>query len=169
MSSGASQRDWRRRRQLYGLQLVDATGTHRRLRALATVGWSIKALECTAGLDRYALDGLRDSPKVSYERSMQVRRLYDELWDKQAPEGASSIQAKAAARKSGWPPPAAWDDDEIDDPTAKPHGCAAIRKPGTCRNGHPFDSYKTASNGRKWGICLTCRRAADRQRARRAA
>jgi hypothetical protein len=51
--------------------------------------------------------------------------LYDELWDvppatdsHRTRQSASRARNHAAAR--GWPPPAAWDDDTIDDPAAGP-------------------------------------------------
>jgi hypothetical protein len=56
---------------------------------------------------------------------MQVRGLYDELWDRPPPErgrrekGAAS-RTRNHARKQGWPPPAAWDDENIDNPDAGP-------------------------------------------------
>ncbi|MGO5480449.1 hypothetical protein ACTQVS_09920, partial [Anaerovoracaceae bacterium HCP3S3_H6] len=36
--------------------------------------------------------------------------------------GPQSTRVRNYAERQGWAPPAAWDDDTIDDPTATPHG-----------------------------------------------
>jgi len=46
-----------------------------------------------------------------------IRRLYDQLWDQPGPSQRTRIWAE----QQGFALPLAWDDEEIDDPAAKPH------------------------------------------------
>jgi hypothetical protein len=64
----------------------------------------------------------RDQVRVATAHA--VRQLYDELWDAPPPCGpyksAASARARRAAAARGWPPPAAWDDQSIDNPAVGP-------------------------------------------------
>jgi hypothetical protein len=109
--------------------LMDATGSRRRLQALAARGWSERALAAEYGPGGHcnALARIfRGQPAVTPAVAQRIEDLYDRLWDQPPPArtksqrvGASLAAANAARR--GWPPPLAWDDDEIDDPAASPH------------------------------------------------
>jgi len=85
MSTAIGQMTYRHRRYLYGPTLVDATGSQRRLQALARLGWSVPALERRAGLARWALDGVLTTPGVHRSRAELISWLYGELWDREAP------------------------------------------------------------------------------------
>ena len=105
---------------------VEATGTRRRLQALAALGWSFSAMAEHLGLSRAAVHHWTTRDRVAAESAQAARRLYDDLWNKRPPETtpmermvANRNRNKAAS--SGWPLPMAWDDDTIDDPTAKPY------------------------------------------------
>ena len=106
--------------------LADATGTRRRLRALMRNGWSLGVLSARLGCTRQVLrTKLHDRERATAATVTAVRALYDELWDQAPPEGTKSgkraaTMARRYAQERGWPPPAAWDDDEIDDPSARP-------------------------------------------------
>jgi hypothetical protein len=117
-----------RRRQLiaYGRweALTDATGTQRRLQALVWNGWSLARLSARLGTTKRAVVILR-SGRVTGALAARVRALYDDLWDQPPPMGTwrerqGAAQARNYARARGWVPAAAWDDDEIDDPAARP-------------------------------------------------
>jgi hypothetical protein len=56
------------------------------------------------------------SSRVHRGTAGQVARVYDEL----AMTPGPSTRARDAAARRGWVPPLAWDDDEIDDPQARP-------------------------------------------------
>ena len=106
---------------------VDAAGTRRRMQALAAAGWSAGRLAGLLGVERaHAGRIIRgDNPRVSAATARQVRGLYDELWDRPPPEGTrwektAANRTRNHARMQGWPLPAGWDDDEIDDPAAVP-------------------------------------------------
>jgi hypothetical protein len=61
---------------------------------------------------------------VRCETAEAVKRVYDKLWDADLFDfGLSKIavgRARGTARRKGWHPPFAWDDDEIDNPNARP-------------------------------------------------
>ena len=129
---GANTAYHNRRRQLiaYGRweRLLDATGTHRRLQALARNGWSLGRLSARLGTSKRALVILR-SARVTGAVAARVRVLYDELWDQPPPAGTwrerqGAAQARNYARAQGWVPAGAWDDNPgphfIDDPAAVP-------------------------------------------------
>lgn len=98
-----------------GAGLVDATGIHRRIWALAAMGWPLRELErrlnmCHRGMSSNVLRRKR----IRAAKARRIVALYDELaWQ----PGPSDATRKLAARK-GWPPPLAWDD--IDNPDESP-------------------------------------------------
>lgn len=104
---------------------VDSTGTKRRLQALVAIGWSIEKLAAASGIDRQRLDGAMRGRQVLLDTKTRVIALYDELWDQRPPEGdhrarIAAERSRNRARANGWLPPAAWDDDTIDDPSSGP-------------------------------------------------
>ena len=96
-------------------------GTARRLQALAAVGWACADLApilharesnvCRWRVGRQALVTARTAAKVS--------AVYDALWDR-PPTGRYTVKVRNLAARRGWQPPAAYDDDLIDDPAASP-------------------------------------------------
>jgi hypothetical protein len=100
-----------------------AVGTHRRIQALARLGWSTAELSRRLGRHRsYALKVLQNST-LEPATVRVFAELYDELsmtWCTAATAGRTA----ADARRRGWPPPLAWDDDTIDDLAATPAGSA---------------------------------------------
>lgn len=101
-------------------------GTRRRLRALAARAWTPAAIEkessIPAGLIGRELDGC---DAIGPEMAGSVAAVYDRLWDRRPPaataaEREAAAQIRARADRSGWAPPAAWDDDLIDLPGARP-------------------------------------------------
>lgn len=103
---------------------VDPTGTRRRLQALACLGWSINRLADESGLDRQRLDHALHGGQAVVSTVTAVVALYERLWDQPAPardhrEKIAAARAINRARNEGWAPPAAWDDDTIDDPAAE--------------------------------------------------
>lgn len=104
---------------------VDGTGTRRRLQALVAVGWSQAELSRRLGVTRgngaALVRGARG--RVAPSTRDAVARLYDRLWDQAPPEEtkdekSAKIKAQNVAKRHGWPPPLAWDEDTIGDPTA---------------------------------------------------
>lgn len=122
----------RRRRRLY-LQrtdtlMVDPLGTHRRIRALVALGWSLARISREAGCHRsWAGLILSRSAPMRQETARRVAEVYERLSMRLPPETtkAEKIDASRArrlARENHWPTPLAWDD--IDDPEEQPAGQA---------------------------------------------
>lgn len=119
-----------RRRKLHHLRVarlghllqVDSTGTGRRVRALAAIGWSHALLAERLGVSRSRVQHLAsDLNAIVYlSTADRVQRLYDEL---SMTPGPSRV-ARLRAARSGHPSPLAWDDDAIDDPKARPRRTA---------------------------------------------
>lgn len=100
---------------------VPSIGVARRLQALAAVGWASGDLAPLLGT--YDSDVMRwrraERPMVTAAVHARVAALYDELWDK-PPTGRYIKKVINLARREGYAPPLAWDDDRLDDPTAQP-------------------------------------------------
>jgi transcriptional regulator with XRE-family HTH domain len=116
--AAADQRAAQRKRAYLrrGDRLVDGCGVRRRLNALAAIGWSRHALAAELGCDRSNVQKVVRSKRSAPETVAAVRELYDRLSMTPGPHAA----ARATAIRRGWAPPLAWDDHDIDDPTAQP-------------------------------------------------
>jgi transcriptional regulator with XRE-family HTH domain len=104
--------------------LTDATGTRRRLQALVTIGWSQSLLASFLGIQRGNFT-LIANDQVTAGKALQVKELYERLWNTPPAENdrwarQSAARTRSYAKNHGWVPPMAWDDDEIDIPEVKP-------------------------------------------------
>lgn len=99
---------------------VPATGTRRRIHALTAIGHDVNAIARAAGdgMTVAAVANLSNDrgPWVSRRNHDRIAAAYTAL---SATPGAS-VKARAQARRFGWPPPLAYDDDAINDPHAQP-------------------------------------------------
>lgn len=101
---------------------VDSAGTRRRIQALCVVGWSISEQARQIGVWPANLNAVLHARKcVTVATARLVRDLADRLWTQPPPETTkperiSASYARSMARKHGWLPLAAWDDDLIDLP-----------------------------------------------------
>ena len=108
-----------------GAALIDSTGTRRRLRALAAIGWSNVKLARELGMTPSNYGAFLARPTVLARHAREVRELYDRL-SATPPTPTSNYdrvgieRVKAGARRNGWVGPLAWDDETIDDPAARP-------------------------------------------------
>lgn len=102
--------------------IVDATGTQRRLHALVAAGWPMAQLARRLGMLPSNFGGVMGKrSNVTAATARAVVALYDELWDQEPTTSAASrSRAINYARARQWPPPAAWDDDTLDDPAVLP-------------------------------------------------
>ncbi|MGW6946133.1 hypothetical protein ACWGHD_04320 [Streptomyces xanthophaeus] len=105
---------------------TDATGTQRRLQALAALGWSITPLGPRCGVRPDQLRRIHLQQLVRGDTAVAVAALYDELRSKR-PEDNGITKGKAAqfrreAAEKRWPPPKYWDrfPGAIDDPHFMP-------------------------------------------------
>jgi len=98
---------------------IDPTGTRRRLQALYAIGWGWKPLGERLGTYSQVVYRVAAGKHATVmERTAdKVAALYDEL-SSIRPEGPQANWIRSRARKNGYLPPEAWDDDTIDDPEA---------------------------------------------------
>jgi hypothetical protein len=92
------------------------TGAVRRLQALMWMGWRLDDLCPMVGLTRGGLRACMHRGAVSFAAAARIREVYERI----SHLDGGSIYAKGKARQLGYAPPAAWDDDTIDDPNAVP-------------------------------------------------
>jgi hypothetical protein len=98
---------------------VDSAGTRRRVQALAWMGWPAAVVAQQADTSTASLQTLiQPTRRVSYALAARVAEVYERL---SGTPGPSKIAA-GKARQLGFAPPAAWDDERIDDPRARPCG-----------------------------------------------
>lgn len=96
---------------------VSTVGVVRRRRALAAMGWGLIDLAPRLGVgSEFAVNNYLRRERVLRSTFEKWVRVYDDL---SMTPGPNELARDLAARK-GWPPPLAWDDDEIDNPDAKP-------------------------------------------------
>lgn len=92
-------------------------GVTRRLQALVAIGWDTTTIAQHLGwpttLLTRTLNGTHTPPPGT---RYVVNHLYDQLSMTVGP----SEQARHHARTCGWPPPLAWDDEDLDKPDGKP-------------------------------------------------
>lgn len=125
VAHAAYRRSLRARRYLERTErfYIDATGTHRRIRALMALGWRLSDLDQALGhppRSSYTYNLLAQR-RVHLTTATSVTEVYDRLSMKLGP----SERVRSLARVRAWAPPLAWDDDKIDDPQAVPHGIGA--------------------------------------------
>jgi transcriptional regulator with XRE-family HTH domain len=157
--------------------VIDGGGTRRRLQALVTLGWSQAKLADRLGWTPTNLGTLLRGDRTTAATARKVRALYDELWNQAPPEAThrekiAASRARNHAQKLGWAPPLAWDDDDIDDPSAVPNvGAKASRREALAENAEELISRfgctpEVAAErlGIQVGYMQTLRRQASRRR-----
>lgn len=103
--------------------VVDSTGTRRRLEALTALGWSVQRLADEHGLDRQGMDRALSGQPVQASTARAVRSMYQAVGDTRPTattrgERVAITRSLRRAAEHGWLPPAAWDDDALDNPYA---------------------------------------------------
>lgn len=110
--------------------LVDPTGTHRRIRALMALGWTMQEIGARCGHPNRSWAGeLLKSATVHEHTAARIADAYESM-SMVVPIGKLRGRTRALAQRKGWHPPLAWDD--IDDPNETP---AAAYKPAKQRPG----------------------------------
>jgi hypothetical protein len=104
--------------------LIDATGTRRRVEALAVRGWSRNWVARQIGMTQDAFRKATGRAQVTVGLARLVAAAYDEWWDQDPLDHGYALNpvaiTRAGARRAGWHGPLAWDDDTIDNPSAMP-------------------------------------------------
>jgi hypothetical protein len=106
----------RRRQGRHTSPFVDATGTARRLQALAAIGWSYNELAARLGWPWRYIQRLAKKSRPTVERRT-AQRVADVYRDLSARPGPSKLTRSVSAAK-GWHTPIAW--HNIDDPDEQP-------------------------------------------------
>lgn len=110
------------------LHIVDGTGTARRLQALVAIGYTQGYLAHRLYMHPQNFQPiLRGETMVRVRTALATRDLYDELW-KSPQTGTKALRARNIAEQNHWVSPLAWDDDQLDNPHAKPTGLPTNRK-----------------------------------------
>ncbi|MGW2582978.1 hypothetical protein ACWCYZ_16855 [Streptomyces virginiae] len=113
---------------------VNAAGTRRRLQALVACGWPQAQLAARLGWKDTNLSQLIRADRTLAHTALAVRDLYTTISGQDPHAHGVGLQAynraRNAAAAASWPPPAAWDDETIDDPGARAarSARAAIRR-----------------------------------------
>lgn len=90
---------------------VDSTGSRRRVQALAWMGWPAAEVAARAGTTRGTLQSeILPTRRISVRLARRIADVYDQLSMIEGP----SAQTAAVARRLGFAPALAWDDDAID-------------------------------------------------------
>ncbi|WP_435215838.1 hypothetical protein [Streptomyces sp. bgisy034] len=143
--------------------VIPGVGTTRRLQALVAVGWPQLHLGEELGWTSQNFSVLIIATTVTVRTARAVYALYDRLWNvdplSHGASPGSITRAKKRAAEARWAPPAAWDDDRIDDPAACPDWT------GRCGTA---EGYRAHIN-HHIPICPPCREAGAVQRAERTA
>ena len=109
----------------------DSIGTARRIRALVAIGYTQAELAREIGMHESWVCKLAkgDRAQVNSATVTRVTEVYNRL----SMTPGLSDRARRHALRHGWPPPLAWEEDEIDDPAVKPHTGRDTRLPFTER------------------------------------
>lgn len=98
--------------------MIDVTGTRRRVEGLLAMGWPGDTIAKAAGLPRQTrASSIAANPKwVTVETAQAVRRAVELLGGTPGP----CKRARGQARRCGYVPLWAWDEDTIDNPASRP-------------------------------------------------
>lgn len=108
--------------RLSGTQLVDATGSTRRIQALLYVGHSLRTLAEACGTSRMRVHklSLGSQEGIRREHADRIAATYKRLAFKPPVRTRFTVRTTNAAKARGWHGPLAWDGATIDDPKARP-------------------------------------------------
>jgi hypothetical protein len=96
---------------------TEAVGTVRRIRALQRIGWTFRDIAEQGTMSYAVVVAVACGKRIpSFRTALAVREVYEKIGDSRGPSPLIAARAKG----KGYPPPAAWDDDTIDDPNATP-------------------------------------------------
>jgi len=105
--------------------VIDATGTRRRTRALAAMGWPVTRIHSHIGFCSVkTLEEARAATHVTARLARAVRDFY--TWASVGSAEDHGIipwlakRGRTYASRQGWEDPSVWDEDTIDDPNAYP-------------------------------------------------
>ncbi|HAP90688.1 MAG TPA: hypothetical protein DCR15_13550 [Arthrobacter bacterium] len=109
---------------LSGAVSVDSVGTLRRIQGLVWLGYSISYVADRIGVNASSLHRTMLHTSVQASTARAVSKLYIELENRPRVgtdhrSRISTARSRSMARQKGWLPPAAWDEELMDDPKHK--------------------------------------------------
>lgn len=115
-----------------GTHWVDATGSRRRIQALAAIGYSFERLATmTAGCGAFNLRQIAygERSRVRFDNAREIHAVFDRITREGRPYTPRNHRDRTGAERmirranaSGWVSALAWDEGSIDDPQARPVG-----------------------------------------------
>ncbi|ABS03237.1 hypothetical protein [Kineococcus radiotolerans] len=121
---------------------IGVTGTRRRLQALTWMGWGLSRLSQEIGIPVMTLSDARSDNGPSTVAAVIAATIAD-AYDRLSSTRLPARQPHAHAARHRWAPPAAWDDETIDDPTVTPEGVDTTAGAGTARYANEPDVVET--------------------------
>lgn len=103
-----------------GAGFVPNLGARRRIQAMLAIGWRHEDINAATGKGRSQVILAQAGDWISRDNHDAIARAYAQLAGRPGPSAAT----RGRAAKLGYAPPAAWDDDTIDDPAALPQHLA---------------------------------------------
>jgi len=153
---------WPRLDDYVDAAVIDATGTRRRLRALAATGWPVTQIHRNINICVVeTLQEARFAEHVTARLARAVRDFY--IWASIGTAEDHGIapwlakRGRGYATRDGWEGPGAWDEDTIDDPEALPDWT------GFCGTDRGYWTHRQ----QKLPMCRRCEQAHDKWMAER--
>ena len=126
-------------------RLVDATGSHRRIRALVALGWRYEDMGRLVGRGKNWAGNIVHETSITRANAETVDRVYQQLSMKLGP----SELLRTKARNWGWQPPLAWDDETMDNPAAKPYSPEPYQRIRRRDDARPLEEIKAEREARR--------------------
>lgn len=102
---------------------VEALGFKRRVQALMAMGWQHAEIATCLGIKPGNLSHrMAYSARVRQETHARMVDVYAQLSGRLPKDTWQSRRTRSLAQGRGWPSPLAWNDRDLDDPNARPHG-----------------------------------------------
>jgi hypothetical protein len=133
-------------------ELVDATGTIRRLQALVYMGYPAAELMRKMDTNPSYAYRMMTHPLVIEATRIKVAELFDDIWNVEptahtAEEAHHIRRARIRAREQGWVGPLGWED--IDDPNEEPDRSSVVDIKGPSNNRIDEDAIESSIRGEK--------------------
>lgn len=100
--------------------VVDGTGTRRRIEALHAIGWTAVALAPDLGIPVTTARSRVNQWRYANRVTAGTRDLVTEVYQRRRNTPGPSARARLLAARAGCLPPNRWDGHNIDDPAADP-------------------------------------------------
>lgn len=101
---------------------IPGLGTQRRLRALVALGYSNQQLAAEIDYPKSQFQRLLSGEfDVTAAVARKAEAVFQRLQMQPPPDGYAANRARLRAQRRGWAVPWAWNEDDLDNPMARPH------------------------------------------------